>query len=173
LFGFYNSSVPKKHPRHCAYRGKLTTDVTDDHVAPDCLWEDRPLPDQMVTVYTCGGCNSYWSIHEGFFRTMVALLARQGGHPVAKQIIQGGAGERHFWKDAKFRRTLTTGMTVRPAFNPLGLYVGHQAAVNMDWRRRRIVVGKIARGLFFTDQKHRLPETREVFVWQRTARIVS
>src|SRR5690242_7895736 len=104
----------KKHAKTCAYCGTVTTDWTDDHVIPDCIWDDRPLPDRMVTVRACRTCNGYWSLHEGYFRSVLAMMANDG-HPVVKEIV-GGAVQRHLMKDAKFRKQIVGSLRIGPAY---------------------------------------------------------
>lgn len=156
----------KKHPKTCAYCGRLSHEWTEDHAIPECLWDDRPIPEFAVKVPACLNCNNFWSADEGYFRSMMALLAQKGGHPLVKQMLLGGTVQRHFDKDNKFRRGLVDTLRIVPQFTHTGLYVGHGPAVDMDWKRWLRVSGKIVRGLYFKHRQKPVPPSHVVHVWQ-------
>lgn len=155
----------KKHLKTCAYCGRLSHDWTIDHVAPQCLWDDRPLSADVLKVPTCLTCNNFWSADEGYFRSMMAFYAIKGGHPIVTDMIQGTV-KSHWNRDNKFRRNIVESVAIVPKFTPTGLYVGHGPTVDMEWDRWLRVAGKIVRGLFFVEHRRHVPDDHVVYVWR-------
>ena len=154
----------KKHAKTCAYRGQLTNNWTDDHVIPDCMWGDRDLPNRLVTVRTCSPCNGFWSVHEGYFRSVVAMMSNDE-NPQVKEIVTGDVVS-HFMKDAKFRRDVLGTTKQVPTFNEIGLFTGLQHSFKLDWNRWDTVIGKIVRGMVYFDLKKPLPHDYVVQSWR-------
>lgn len=155
--------MAKKHPRHCAYCGQLTHQWTEDHAVSECLWDGRPLPDKSVKVPACLPCNNYWSVSEGYFRSILAMISKTDRHPILREMFPTVL--RHFEADAKFRKSITGTLRLEPQFNDFGLFTGYSPVANMDWTQWFIVAGKIARGLYFKDKRRPLPRSHAVQVW--------
>ena len=154
----------KKHPKTCAYCGNVTTDWTDDHVIPDCLWDDRDLPVQMVTVRACSTCNNFWSIYEGDFRSVLAMMSNDQ-HELVQQIV-GGVVQRHLKADAKFRQQIVGSLQLVPSFSRLGVFSGIRPTFRFEWKNWDAVIGKIVRGMFYHDLKTPMPREYVVQSWR-------
>jgi hypothetical protein len=154
----------KKHSKVCAYCGHVKTDWTSDHVIADCMWGDRPLPPGLVTVPTCGTCNGFWSLYEGYFRSVVAMMSN-GDDPVVREIILGNV-MGHLEHDNIFRQEILGSTKNVPVFNEDGLCTGFSPAFSLDWKRWDTVVGKIVRGMVYHDKKQPLPTGYIVQNWR-------
>ncbi len=155
--------MPKKHFKLCAYCGRITTDWDMDHPVPQCLWDGTPLPNRMVTVRCCGRCNRYWSLHDGYFRSIMAMWAKDGSHPLLEQMIKGSI-KNHVSKDNALSNDIFGSLQMVPMTTATGLYVGDQPSFRFNRQRVDAIFGKIARGLFFHIHGKPVPATYHVTV---------
>jgi hypothetical protein len=84
------------------------------------LYRDgHPLPTQFVTVRCCGRCNRYWSLHEGYCRSIFGMIANPDAHPITTNMIEGSV-MNHFRKDNAFRRSVMETIRMVPQIAPNG-----------------------------------------------------
>jgi hypothetical protein len=154
----------KKHPKVCAYCGKLSFQWTEDHVVPQCLWDDQPLPDHCPKVPACQICNNFWSKHEGYFRSVLALTEKRK-HPIARKALISGAAHRHLLADSQFRNSVIDTTSYVPIFTKTGIFERTAKCFSADMDRLILVVKKIVRGMYFSELRQIVPEASQAYVW--------
>jgi hypothetical protein len=127
----------------CVYCGEQR-ELTRDHIPPRCLF-GKPRPADLVTVPSCVDCNSEVSKHDEYFRIAVTT---------------GIDRERFPKENADSVRAINS--LARPAslgFARLLLqnYKPNPSRLTIDSDRIKIVLCRIARGLFYHQRDVRMP----------------
>jgi hypothetical protein len=144
----------------CAYCGGKAS--TKDHVVPQCFWGEWPLPPNVPKVPACQRCNNYWSRHEGYARSVIAITERSK-HPVAVQMCKSGSVKYHLEKDAAFRREyMHSQLNLAEQFAGEGIFTGFKKLLHVNTARTTAVIGKIARGLYFFETGKIVPDECKV-----------
>lgn len=130
----------------CVYCGEQR-ELTRDHIPPRCLF-GKPRPADLVTVPSCVDCNSEVSKHDEYFRIA---------------ITTGIDRERFPKENADSVRAINN--LARPAslgFGRLLLqnYKPNPSRLTIDFGRIKIVLCRIARGLFYHQRDVRMPGGR-------------
>ena len=149
----------------CAYCGATNRPVTRDHVVPQALWKDRPLPPRTITVPSCRECQVEWDQDATYFRNLIVLSSDPNDHPAIADLANGAIrrsvsrpeGRKHL---AELTRNARRGFQ-RFATNLLEPAV----RIDMDTRRFFRTPEKIVRGLFFFRNGFPVPTGYEVRIY--------
>lgn len=148
--------------RACVYCG-VTTDVTDDHVPPKCLFQP-PLPSNLITVPACRTCNERFGLDDEYFKTAMVFRWDTDAHPVAlarrESALRAVAREQAIG----FRRLFTDSLESAPIVLRSGIFVEEGGRFDADINRIRAVVKRIVRGLHYTKLGITLPYDQEIMV---------
>jgi hypothetical protein len=139
----------------CVYCGKVAR-LTPDHVPPKNLFL-TPRPSNLITVPSCEGCNGGASKDDEYFKNMIMLRQDVGNHSEATQLLSEVMASLRRPEQAKFTRSMLTGMTPVELTTPAGVYIGKTMAINVKLDRVRRVLNRTVRGLFYHERKQRLP----------------
>jgi hypothetical protein len=128
----------------CAYCGKRR-DLTRDHVPPSCLFS-KPRPNDLITVPSCGPCNSELSKHDEYFRIAITTGIDAAKFPRENADLVRAINNLMRPSSQGFARKL------------LRSYEANPARLKIDRERIGIVLHRITRGLFYHHANSRLPE---------------
>jgi hypothetical protein len=132
----------------CVYCGTEGV-ITDDHVPPQCLFP-APRPDDLITVPSCGTCNTGSSNDDEYFKRSLVLRSDLHDHPIASQLRPSVIRSFHNPKQRKFRDAFLRTVRQVPVRTPGGLYLGHVPTFEMSYDRLHRVTNRITTGLYFT-----------------------
>lgn len=148
----------------CVYCGRVRP-LTDDHVPPKALC-GKPKPADLIVVPSCTRCNNGASRDDEYFKTVMVLKDRAGGHPEAVAIRDSVFRGLAMRKKAKFRLRILRSMRDVALRTPAGLHIGKAPGFDVDLTRLDRVVGRVTRGLYWHHHDHvRLPDDHTVGVW--------
>lgn len=155
--------MPAASEDFCVYCGSKD-DLSDDHVPPENIFP-KPRPDALITVRACKTCNGGASKDDEYFRMMLCLSQDAGDSPEAQKN----------WAPIfrSLKRPQAQGMTkaflksIRPvqAMTWSGIHLGRKMGFRVEFDRIRRVIERTVRGLYFHEQKRRLPEDHVVDVF--------
>ena len=140
----------QQNKRGCYLCGAPAT--TRDHIPPLGMFP-HPRPHNLVTVPACDECNRSNSLHDEYFRVVVATGSRDSPQSLAllhQRIL------------LRMRKSpaLIAGLMKSVRWIDLrsegGIYLGRAPAFPFDRPRVQAVINKIVRGLYFKHTKHRL-----------------
>lgn len=146
----------------CIYCG-ATTDLTDDHVPPKCLFE-RPRPTNLITVPSCRPCNERFGRDDEYFKTATVFRWDTDTHPVALARRDSAMRAMQRGEAAGFLRLFTDTLERTPLVLHSGVYVGDGGRFEVDIGRIRSVVARIVRGLHYAKVGETLPFDQEIIV---------
>lgn len=155
--------MPAASEDFCVYCGSKD-DLSDDHVPPENIFP-KPRPDALITVRACKTCNGGASKDDEYFRMMLCLSQDAGDSPEAQK---NWASILH-----SLERPQAQGMTksllrsIRPvqAVTWGGIHLGVKTGFRVEFDRISRVIERTVRGLYFNEQKRRLPEGHDVVVY--------
>jgi len=148
--------------RVCIYCGE-TTDITDDHVPPKCLFQS-PLPSNLITVPACRTCNAQFGRDDEYFKTAMVFRWDTDSHPVAVARRESALRAVAREQAVGFRRLFTDTLESAPIVLRSGIYVEEGGRFEADIDRIRSVVKRIVRGLHFARLGAALPLDQDVLV---------
>lgn len=147
----------KRRPNvECAFCG-VVGECTDDHVPPKALFRE-PRPNNLITVPACRDCNNRRSIDDDYFRNQ--LVKR---HDVAANPSAQDGFEAHLRGMARPQQRRALNSMLQSIFpvelvTKSGLFAGIGYAYEVDQERMNDYVARITQGLFFHENKRRLPD---------------
>ena len=136
---------------------------TRDHIPPKSFFS-TPRPSDLITVPSCGACNSGFQRDDVYAQTV--LLARQdvSDHPVVQQLIPKLL--RSLERPQGKALPISIARTARefPVYTADGVVVGKTPAYGISSTRMHRFVERMVRGLFFNEVGCALPAAYEVGV---------
>jgi len=148
----------KRRQGTCVYCGEAAT-CTDEHVIPECLFPEgqRPPKSDFAIVPACEDCNGLKSKEDTYIRDVFTADAACQGNPVVRAVLNPVF--RSITKNkSDFGRTARNRTRVVEIRSPNGLYLGHGAAVPIDWQRIDRFFRWVVRGLYWFAANQRLPD---------------
>lgn len=140
----------KQQKRECYLCGAPAT--TREHIPPRGMFP-HPRPHNLVIVPACDECNRGNSLHDEYFRVVVATGSRDSPQSLAllhqrilPRVRKSPALIAGLMKSVQWVDLLSEG----------GIYLGRAPAFPFDRSRVQTVVDKIVRGLFFKHTNRRL-----------------
>ena len=135
----------------CYLCGELATTV--DHVPPQGLFVT--LPANIIKLPACQRCNQLTSLDEECMRT---TLAAQGyGRSAAAREVWDGAVKRSFERRPQgLRARIAQAVFTVEIRTPAGDLAGHLPGIGVEGKRATAVLRKIAKGLYYHEQKRQL-----------------
>ncbi|MBA4143877.1 MAG: hypothetical protein H0X43_13045 [Nitrosospira sp.] len=156
-FQFLSTSVvivkvsKKKHQLKCYLCNATAT--TRDHVPPVGLFP-HPRPKNLITVPACESCNQKNSLHDEYFRLIVATSSPNSAASLSLL-------HQRILPRMKRRPALITSFMKSLQWAEIkskkGIYLGRAKAFTPDELRIQAVIEKIIRGLYYHHQKRALP----------------
>lgn len=116
---------------------------TEDHIPPQCLFFS---PAELIAVPSCFRCNNEASLDDEYFRAVLVLDERAGGHAEAQKLVP--AVLRSFKHRPGLKKIVLRHFEVVPKFTPSGLIVGTAGKYYPDGSRMENVVNRVTRGLY-------------------------
>lgn len=155
--------MPGEFEDFCVYCGSKDN-LSDDHIPPRGIFP-KPRPDGLITVRACKTCNGGASKDDEYFRMMLCLSQDSGDSPEAQK---NWAPIFH-----SLERPEAQGMkksflgSIRPvqAMTWGGIHLGRKMGFTVKFDRISHVIERTVRGLYFHEQRQRLPEGHEVGVY--------
>lgn len=154
-------AASRRNRKTCAYCGVPSS--TRDHIPPRGIFGDilkRAPGTQLITVPACRACNEGSTEDDAYFRDAVFMASQQDGEPPEFDDVRAPIRRAA----QKAGKKYTTPMqeifrNARPAWGVASeggvLEKGMQFVVN--WTRIKKVVERIARGLYWSHTKERVP----------------
>ena len=140
----------KQDKGECYLCGSPAT--TRDHIPPLGVFPE-PRPTDLITVPACCACNHDRSLHDEYFRLMVAAGSRDSPQSIAvlhqriiPRVRETPALIVEFMRSVQRLDVHSAG----------GIYLGRASAFSFDRPRIQVVIDKIVRGLFLKHTKRRL-----------------
>jgi hypothetical protein len=126
--------------------------TTRDHIPPLGVFPE-PRPTDLITVPACYACNRDSSLHDQYFRVVVAAGSNDSPRSIAllrQRIIPRMRKTPALIVDfmSSIRRVVV--------HSPSGIYLGQAPAFPFNRSRIQVVINKIVRGLFLKHTKRRL-----------------
>lgn len=143
----------------CAYCGKASATV--DHIPPKGLYS-KPFPGDLLTVPSCLKCNTGAAKDDEYFRSVMAVR-----HDTYGRSDTTGAAERTMRaltraEGGGLRKLLLGSVKEVPLVTPAGLYVGSTGSFDVNMKRVRRVIERIARGLYYHHKGERVSSEAHV-----------
>lgn len=147
----------KKKFGPCALCGQKG-DLTDDHIPPKCIFPENKRGD-LITVPTCKSCNGLSSKDDEYSRLVLCGVYEEAeslSKPAFRGLTRKGSEcfQKRFLGSIRYSQFETSS----------GLYLGYQWGVEIDCKRIKSLVLKIARGLYYRHWKSSVPESYELSV---------
>jgi hypothetical protein len=145
----------------CVYCGEIKQ-LSDDHIPPKNLFA-KPRPNNLIAVPSCISCNGDASDDDEYFRLILTLREDTFPHPDVQQILP--IVFRSLTKPNKkgFSKSLFQSIKVLNLMTSSGLFIGRHPTYGVDLDRLDRVVQRIVKGLFYHEQKSRLPDHYDAF----------
>ncbi len=140
----------------CVYCG-IEPPTTMDHVVPKCLFIP-PLPQEMVTVPVCAGCNQKKALNDPFLRDVLVMDLQCADFPIAKELRQGKVMRAAKTKRSEVAHSIARKARPKPLYTNGGLYLGHYPSIPLDGERMDEIFKTIVRGLYYKLRSIRLPD---------------
>jgi hypothetical protein len=137
----------------CCYCGDPAT--TRDHVPTKKLFP-APRPTDLITVPSCGPCNTRLSAEEEYF-IHVLISIRGAVTPVVHQLREQRFSRDPTPRHVRMAHRMLSSMHAKDVLTPGGLYLGTATAFTIDRERFDRVAEKITRGLYFAEFAQRVP----------------
>jgi hypothetical protein len=132
--------------------------LTKDHLPPKCFFA-RPRPSNLITVGSCERCNNQASQDDEKARLIIAFSAPWSKSPEGRALLT---------ETIEFLRTKRPKMLKRlqESVMPVDIGQGHKFAMGIALEAEPFerVFERIARGLYFREKGHRLPDNVELTV---------
>ena len=106
-------------------------------------------------------CNGELAKDDEFFRDVLVAIRGVERHPEASDLIEGRVKRSYESRPHLLAQHLQR-FALRPVLTPSGLYLGHAQAFEADPDRMDRILGKIARGLFYTKRRRPLASSHVV-----------
>jgi len=126
--------------------------TTRDHIPPLGVFPE-PRPTDLITVPACSICNHDRSLHDEYFRVVVAAGSRDSPQSIA--LLHQRIIPRMRKTPALIVEFMRSVQRV-DVHSADGIYLGRAPAFSFDHPRIQAVIDKIVRGLFFKRTKRRL-----------------
>src|SRR5579859_1691054 len=127
-----------------------------DHVPPKSIFP-KPRPNDLITVPSCLRCNKGSEKDDEYFKMSLGMRAdiehAPGAAALAQQVMR--AWDRDQAKD--FTAFVRSTLRIRPIIDNEGREMGRITGQEIDSHRIGLVVGRIARGLYFHEIRKALP----------------
>ncbi len=139
----------------CIYCGSAE-EITEDHVPPQCLFEDVPKG-ELVAVPSCRTCNATYARDDEFLRDVIVALTLDVDMPelqAPRKAMQRSLRRKQH--AGPIRRMIRR---AKRAYAPLGASQILQPvqALPVDTKRLQNVIQRIVRGLHFHETGVRIP----------------
>jgi len=108
-------------------------------------------------VHACERCNGGASKNDEYFRLILALSEEAGGHPVAMQARKKALGSLKNEQKLRFREAIGGSLRKVDRVTRGGVFLRAAIGFKVDYVRVHSVVERIVRGLFFHENRVRLP----------------
>ncbi|MFI5353272.1 MAG: hypothetical protein ACHQZS_09955 [Candidatus Binatales bacterium] len=155
--------MAKQGSGECVYCGEWRK-LTVDHIPPKGLCS-KPLPSDLVKVPSCSSCNTGASLDDEYFKTVMVLKDKAGGHAEAEGVRPSVFRGLQMPSKLGFAQAVFRTIRQVPVRTPSGLHLGRQPAFEVELGRLCRVVDRITRGLFWHHQQVRVPGGFEVAVY--------
>jgi hypothetical protein len=134
-----------------------------EHFVPRCLWAgDRPQHTIVLPAHVT--CNAAFSDDNNYFRDILVMDVRSGGHPEAQRVLEGPIQRKFEKRFGQVKQTLK-GLTMRPAMTKGGVYIGYQPSFQVDADRFGRVLKNIVKGIVYKVTGHPVRETTVIHWW--------
>lgn len=153
----------------CAYCGRITP-ITDDHVPPQNLFA-KPRPSNLIKVPSCKEChseNKQVSQDDEYFRLMLTLREDIANHPDVEQILPVVLRSLARPDKVGFAKSLLKSIKEVNVRTQRGLYLSSKPSYDVNLARLDNVAKRIAKGLFYYETGHRLPDEYEVVAYSES-----
>jgi hypothetical protein len=155
--------LPEQVGDFCVYCGSLEN-LDYDHVPPENIFP-KPRPKGLITVRSCIPCNGGASKDDEYFRMMLCLNNDVGESPEAQKnwpaILRSLGREQAIG----MRTALLKSIHPVQAMTWGGIYLGEMTGYDVKLDRINRVISRTVRGLYFHEQKRRMPDDHDVYVW--------
>ena len=155
--------MPEQVGDFCVYCGSLEN-LDYDHVPPKGIFP-KPRPDGLITVRSCKPCNGGASKDDEYFRMMLCLRDDVGESPEAQKNWSSILHSLEREQAIGMRTALLKSIHPVQAMTWSGIYVGEMTGYHVNLDRINRVISRTVRGLYFLEQKRRMPEDHDVSVW--------
>lgn len=145
----------KQKRGECAYCGRVT-EVTRDHVIPECLFVP-PYPPNLITVPACKECNHAKSHNDDFLRDWLTIDIYGSQSPAAQEIFRGKVARSVEKGHSKIVRRFLVEAQVKSIVTKSGRYLGDLPVLSLDEEQVETIISPIVRGLYFHEHKVRMP----------------
>lgn len=138
----------------CFICGKDGADSVD-HVPPKGIFLFKTT--DLITAPAHVACNKASELDDEYFRLAITTMALQYSADAENLFDRKIMKRMREPKKAKFRQAIARDMVEIDMHSPAGIYLGKQDAMQIDAKRIRGVVCRIARGLYHHYHKDVLP----------------
>lgn len=145
----------RKPAAECVYCGKFG-EVTQDHVPPKSLFPS-PRPSNLITVPSCKSCNNGASRDDEYFRKILVMREDVEGHPATERILSSVLSGLARPQQRKFNREFIESISFFWRRSTEGIFIGRYPAYRVKTMRLLRVLNRINRGLYYHEQKKRIP----------------
>lgn len=145
------SKPKKKHRLKCYLCNAVAT--TRDHIPPLGLFPD-PRPKNLITVPACQSCNEKNSLHDEYFRLVVATSSPNSAASLS--LLHQRILPRMKRRPALIASPMKS-LQWAEIKSKQGIYLGKARAFAPDELRIQAVIEKIIRGLYYHHKKRLLP----------------
>lgn len=160
------SRKKRRQTGECVYCGKIGP-ITDDHIPPKNLFA-APRPGNLIKVPSCPEChgqNKEVSKDDEYFRLMLTLREDTFNHPDVEKILPTVFRSLEKPDKVGFAKSLMKTTRQVQVRTPSGLYLGIKPSYDVNLTRLDNVARRIAKGLFYHETGHRLPDRYDVVAY--------
>ncbi len=152
----------------CAYCGK-ESEITYDHIPPKSIFS-KPFPKNLIKVPSCYNCNVGASRVDEYFRLIFSIRNSTFDHPTVQKNIPKIRRSLERRKFGGLRKLIVDSTKIVNLRTKSGLYIGKAGLVDPDSTRTDQVLRRIAKGLFYYENKRRLPDEYNI-IWNEISNI--
>ena len=146
----------KRRMGECVHCGKFGP-ITVDHVPPKNLFP-KPLPNNMITVFSCDDCNNGASADDEYFRLILSMsIEVQNSNSVKKLLPRI---ERSLLRPnyPGLLKTFVKSTKLTDAITEAGIYVGKIPVYDVNSERVKRVLKRVINGIVYETFHYRLPD---------------
>ena len=157
--------VPAEFADFCVYCGSVEKDnLSDDHVPPESVFP-KPRPGGLITVRACKTCNGGASKDDEYFRMMLCLSQDAGDSTEAQKNWAPILRSLERPQAQGMKKALLESIRPVQAMTWSGIHLGVKMGFHIEFDRISRVIERTVRGLYFNEQKRRLPDGHDVVVY--------
>ena len=142
--------------KQCIFCGS-DEDITKDHIPPKNLFPE-PRPNDLFTVPCCSSCNGSFSKDDEYFRAILVSCQSVSNDENANAVNKKFLVSLKRPQAKGFRAEILKSLTYVDSVSQGGIYMGQRPVMQIDAKRLKKTLIRIAKGLFYRINNHCIPK---------------